>query len=263
MIRLLWLATVQLMLTGCCCFCLPTGSDDRSSETVDLGTAHYPADASPSRTTRHDWRIQRWSPSRHRVGYALSKAESDAAAKALADVTAKMKARRIEDGFVFDRRACGEWNSCLYSTLIADAREPLRPLLKQLLAYGGDDLTPRQQLELVTTFVQEIRYAIPDNVFEVHSPVRMVHDGYGDCDSASLLLYVLLTEMGHDVVILESIAHNHVMMGVAVPSRGTTFTWKGRTYALLETTGAWPIGQVRKDLLTPWDWEVVPIAEPK
>lgn len=70
-----------------------------------------------------------------------------------------------------------------------------------------------------------------------------------------------------DAVLLESQAHRHGAVGIAVPATGTSVTYEGRRYAYGETTArGWPIGRAPPDMLTPpndWTVELVPRETPR
>ena len=120
-------------------------------------------------------------------------------------------------------------------------------------------LNAAQAAALVITFVQDIKYQIPkEEPFGVRPPTLVMKEGHGDCDSKSLLAHMILRELGVDSVLISSTAHKHTMLGVALPSGGTTFTFKSRRYAFVETTAKRaPIGYIDPRLLRPNDWQVV------
>lgn len=263
MMRLVAVTTMLFWTTGCCCICFPSGSSrDRSTHegtSVDLGTARFPDDAPSRRTRVAEWEIPGWTPEDHRVGFALSEAEEEAAHRALQELQREMDVVPTTGRlFRWNTDRCPNWFDCVYPQLLRDSREPLRPLLDRLLAHAGDDLSPQEQLAVVQTFVQQLRYEVPANTLGIRAPVLTAYEASGDCDSGALLLYLFLTEMGYDVVILVSATHKHALLGVAVPTSGTSFRWKGREYALLETAARWPLGNVHPKYLKPWDWQVAP-----
>jgi hypothetical protein len=89
----------------------------------------------------------------------------------------------------------------------------------------------------------------------------VVSEKRGDCDSKALLGHMLMGELGIDSMLISSQVHKHSMLGVALPSGGTTFTYRGRRYAFVECTAEGsPIGHINRELLSPNDWRPVPIA---
>ena len=89
-------------------------------------------------------------------------------------------------------------------------------------------------------------------------PSLVVKERDGDCDSKTLLAHMILRELGIESVLVSSDAHRHTMLGLALPSAGTTFTHRGRRYAFVEMTAKRaPIGYIDPRLLRPNDWHVV------
>jgi hypothetical protein len=106
-------------------------------------------------------------------------------------------------------------------------------------------------------FVQQIPYKIPDDPFGLRPPPLVVTKKSGDCDSKSLLFFMMLTQAGIDAVMVSSKAHAHTMVGVALPVTGSTFRYKDRKYAFAETTAQnAPIGWLPPDVASPNDWRV-------
>jgi hypothetical protein len=92
-------------------------------------------------------------------------------------------------------------------------------------------------------------------------PALVAQRRWGDCDSKSLLAHMILRTLGINSVLISSEAHQHTMLGVALPAPGTSFTWQGRRYAFVELTAKRsPIGHIHPKLLSPNDWRVVEMA---
>ena len=106
---------------------------------------------------------------------------------------------------------------------------------------------------------QQIPYEIPNESFGIIAPPLVLSQNRGDCDSKSLLGRRLLALIGVDSVLLHSVAHHHVMLGVALPIRGDDIPYNGRRYSFVEMTSPWPLGRVSPDYKRPFDWKVVPL----
>lgn len=237
-------------------------SPPRAGE-IDLGVAEHPRGNRDAAVT-HPFSARGVAPSRYRLGYRLS---NESAREALAELHGF--ARRVGHRKIDDHRfhwrpepRCLGGLHCVYEALDAQDGERVRPLAALFLDRArAADLDVAQLAALVVTFVQHIRYEIPqDQPFGVLPPSLVVRDKRGDCDSKALLGHMLLREIGLRSVIVSSQAHAHTMLGVAVPAPGKSFTWRGTKYAFVETTAKHaPIGHIDPKLLRPSDWEVVDV----
>jgi hypothetical protein len=75
--------------------------------------------------------------------------------------------------------------------------------------------------------------------YGVLSPLEMLYQLQGDCDSRTTLLYALLSEMGYKVAILNSDVLRHSILGVQTNEfNGTRYQegWYGNSYLVWETT---------------------------
>jgi hypothetical protein len=92
-------------------------------------------------------------------------------------------------------------------------------------------LSEDEYLELITTFVQSLRYeTLTDNPAKF--PVETVVDGSGDCDDKSLLLAGLLSREGYRVALLSFGTEAHMAVGVAADD----YLYKNTSYTYIETT---------------------------
>lgn len=119
------------------------------------------------------------------------------------------------------------------------------------LAEGFRDLfqkegfSNREKLDFLITFVQNIRYERPGGQLDVLPPLVTLSRRYGDCDTKSLLLYVMLEKFGYDCVILWSQHYKHAMLGIYDGGSGEYKSYDGRKYYFVETTyPGWAVGQL-------------------
>ncbi|MDO8871877.1 MAG: hypothetical protein Q7V05_03990 [Methanoregula sp.] len=92
-------------------------------------------------------------------------------------------------------------------------------------------LSEDEYLELITTFVQSLRYeTLTDNPAKF--PVETVVDGSGDCDDKSLLLAGLLSREGYRVALMSFGPEAHMAVGVAADD----YLYKNTNYTYIETT---------------------------
>ena len=95
----------------------------------------------------------------------------------------------------------------------------------------GHGFSDDEYVELMTTFVQSLRYeTLADN--PVKFPVETVVDGSGDCDDKSLLLAGLLSREGYRVALLSFGPEAHMAVGTA----SENYLYKNTNYTFIETT---------------------------
>lgn len=270
--KTLGLAALSLSISGCCCglfdlndlFTEQDGEPSPETPGVELGTAVYPETTPESQATRYAWQDRRLEPPVYRVGYALSKEEQMAVDRAQNDLVERVNFRD-RGGGTFSwtpPKGCGEHMQCIFEDFVDHSKsdiDPLIALFKKRIKEAG--LGTVDAVELMMTFVQAIPYEVPEGrPFGLLPPALVAARKKGDCDSKALLLHMLLDSIGVDSVLLNSDAHRHSMLGVAVPAQGPKLKHEGREYAYVETTakGA-PIGWISKEMLKPNDWIVVPV----
>jgi prepilin-type processing-associated H-X9-DG protein len=114
------------------------------------------------------------------------------------------------------------------------------------LASGDLGLEPRETVNLVLSFVQNIRY-VEDEVSVTRDeywryPVETLYDRMGDCEDKAFLFASIMEAMGYDAVIL--FFDGHAAAGIACAGvEGTYYDYDGSKYFYCETTASgWPIG---------------------
>lgn len=126
------------------------------------------------------------------------------------------------------------WIADSYRSMVNDpAQEDLYHALTMEFKKVKDSrgLSDDEYLELITTFVQSLRYeTLTDNPAKF--PVETVVDGSGDCDDKSLLLAGLLSREGYRVALLSFGNESHMALGVAADG----FLYKNTNYSYIETT---------------------------
>ncbi|MBI3922438.1 MAG: hypothetical protein HY318_13535 [Armatimonadetes bacterium] len=118
-------------------------------------------------------------------------------------------------------------------------------------------LGERGTAELMLSFVQEIKYRVPPKERRglytggLLTPVEVLAEGYGDCDSKSLLLATLLSA-GTPLKVVLLTGCEHMIVGMEGNPRAgeNAVTFQGRTYLLCEaSSGVWEPGHVDKKIL--------------
>jgi len=123
--------------------------------------------------------------------------------------------------------------------------------------------TQRDLHRVAASLVQCIPYAVPeltrthrsDGVIAnlgIATPIEVLHNYWGDCDSKSLLFAALLEDCAEDQKVIFLRGVDHLFVGVrSVPRRGDHFvTVQGTPYVLIEMTFPWPVGHLPADLWT-------------
>ncbi|MDO9326048.1 MAG: hypothetical protein Q7T80_13950 [Methanoregula sp.] len=126
------------------------------------------------------------------------------------------------------------WVTDSYRSMADDpAQEDMNRILTGVLKKIKADaiLSDDEYLELITTFVQSLRYeTLADNPAKF--PVETVVDGSGDCDDKSLLLAGLLSREGYRVALMSFGPEAHMAVGVAADD----YLYTNTSYTYIETT---------------------------
>lgn len=131
----------------------------------------------------------------------------------------------------------------------------------------------KQFAEFIITSIQDIPYnyikSTPCNGNEdypcvgniklgIYAPVEFGANLKGDCDSRTVLLFVLLSKFNFDVAILNSNQYRHSVLGISLPSRGKYKTYNRKKYYFVETTSkGCPIGYLPKEVSNTRYWNFV------
>ena len=98
------------------------------------------------------------------------------------------------------------------------------------------NLDSHDMASFVLSFVQHIRYKIPDNRLELLAPPQTVDKAYGDCDSKSLLYALIMRKLGYDTVIYVNHRLSHAMAGINTAASGKYMSHQGARYYFAEAT---------------------------
>ncbi len=269
-----FIASAALQLVSCCCCddaCCDVSLFDgvdlepRSLEpTIDLGTHSYPTNHTATQPTEHRFAASRHTPANYRIGYALSPTQALASRESLHIYARTVNYAPIDDHkFVWTPGPeCQGDMRCVLETVAKGDRPRVLRIAEALHKRAKtNNMSALQAAELVVSFVQSIRYEIPKKEpFGILPPALVMSESRGDCDSKALLALMILRELHIDSILISSRAHQHTMLGIALPSSGQSFTYEGRRYAFVECTAKGsPIGHVNRKLLRPNDWRAVSV----
>ncbi|WP_420574672.1 hypothetical protein [Kordia sp.] len=153
-----------------------------------------------------------------------------------------------------------------------------RPLLDHLYASFSKiqqekKMSRKKFAEFIITSIQNIKYnyikstpctgredypCVGNVRLGIFAPAEFSANLKGDCDSRTVLLFVILAKFNYDVAILNSDQYKHSVLGISVPSRGKYKTYNRKKYYFVETTAkGCPIGYLPKDVSTLRYWDFV------
>ncbi len=72
--------------------------------------------------------------------------------------------------------------------------------------------------------------------YGIQNPVSFMQNLKGDCDTRTVMIYSVLKYFDYDVAILNSDFYKHSILGINLPSRGSSKIYNGKRYMLWETT---------------------------
>lgn len=86
----------------------------------------------------------------------------------------------------------------------------------------------------------------------------MLVGGGSDCDSRSMLLTVLLSQMNYKTMLFVSATYSHAIFGIDIPGDGARIAFGGNNYLLGETTAKVDLGLIASDMADTKQW--IPIS---
>ncbi|MBN2353541.1 MAG: hypothetical protein JXD23_13290 [Spirochaetales bacterium] len=97
-------------------------------------------------------------------------------------------------------------------------------------------------------------------VLDYFTPNEVAWYDKGDCDTKSMLLIMILRQLGYDLVLYFSESYQHAMAGINLNAKGTYKTLSGKKYYFIEVTyPGWNIGDLPEEFGDPAQWTVVSI----
>lgn len=130
--------------------------------------------------------------------------------------------------------------------------------------FSEENFDDRDKIYFVITFVQNIRYDRPGGMLDLFPPLGTIAYRFGDCDSKTMLLYVILEKMGVDCAMLWSYNYKHAMLGIRVNGRGNFLVANGKKYYFLETTYPnWEVGVIPPEFNNVQFWFIAEIDAEK
>ena len=178
--------------------------------------------------------------------------------------SALVKATNFKHSLNFSMNTMASYDKIIYSLKENDKKE-LNGLYKLFDSIQSEkNLNKLKFAEMVTTFVQDIPYALilesdcdaklyndkfintylasPNAIcqgyqrFGINTPLEFLVSLKGDCDTRTLLLYTILSKYNYDVSLLSSEQYGHSILGINLPYNGLAYDYFGQRYVLWETT---------------------------
>ena len=173
----------------------------------------------------------------------------------------------------------------IYRRLMTQDREAIHYTADNLLEISKKrKLNRKQTANMIVSCVQNIPYTLihrytcekytssskaarelhdanvcrPESEFGILSPVEFMAELKGDCDTRTVLLFLLLDRMGYKTVILNSENYGHSMLGIDLPFSGKYKRFRGVKYYFWETTAEnWEPGMLPPDMSNTAYWHPV------
>lgn len=154
------------------------------------------------------------------------------------------------------------YNSSWYSMadrVIKNDKSKLNLLYRMLNKIKNQNNYSRGRFaDIIISFVQDIPYALIENSQDIYAPVEFLRKYKGDCDTRTILLYLVLTHYNYDVVILNSGFYEHSIIGINLPTSGSIYKYyNGKRYYAWETTyPGWKRGWIAREMNNMDMWSV-------
>ena len=112
--------------------------------------------------------------------------------------------------------------------------------------------------DVIVSFVQDIPYSLIYNDTGIYAPIEFLKKYTGDCDTRTVLLFILLNAYGYDTVILNSYVYKHSVIGISLPTSGYNYKYSnGKKYYTWETTAkGWRRGNIHSSNSNMYNWEI-------
>lgn len=218
------------------------------------------------RLHQRDWELLDYTSS-FCTGYRSSEEQSN-------------KSRKRRDQISVDAYEYKDLWGKVYRELVREGKGTIDFLIDSLISISVDRNLNRVELaEMVVTFVQDIPYSyilgkdcetyetkgkpcVGNVALGILSPYEFIHTLHGDCDTRSVLIYAILSELGYDPMIVISYQYAHAMLALNVPAAGDHLKHRGNNYYFWETTAkGWPIGMLPPSTGNVKYWEIALVNE--
>jgi hypothetical protein len=182
----------------------------------------------------------------HNASFSIPKDDARSSHENITSFKERARNQSLQEQFV---PVEGEKNTVRfnYEKFIAEDAPRLGGLVESL-KQSSPDPSPRGLAEHALGFVQSIPYSTKfENKAGYLSPIGVLVEGKGDCDSKSSLMASILTQMGirWKLVEVKMKKINHLLVAISVPRSPNDSSFPGQEeYVMAETTNpGWALGQ--------------------
>lgn len=147
-----------------------------------------------------------------------------------------------------------------YKNIFRDAWTRLHSFsfeIKNALTHDRNMPNEQEITAKVLAHVQNFNYVRDHQGADFVDLVTACATSTGDCDSRSLLMSVVLAQLGIKTVLFVSPEYSHAVCGIAISGKGANMRVSNKDYLLAETTAHVPIGQIAADIADPRKWFAV------
>ena len=146
----------------------------------------------------------------------------------------------------------------LYEWMVAKSRAELKGTAAAIekMAIESDRAGAREMLGLFSSFVQNLEFRVPENYRQntkgekvltagVTMPLETLYNGWGDCDTKSVLFASMLANVPKTSVVF-LVSSKHLFVGIpATPRTNDRYIdIRGIPYILTEMTTPWALGRI-------------------
>ncbi len=137
------------------------------------------------------------------------------------------------------------WNR-YYNLIYRDNYSRVKDLSSLIIeSLDLDTYDSNEIVRKLVLFIQNFKFT-RTAVTDITSPLDSLYSFTGDCDSRTLLLTIILHQIGIDAVLLVSTKYKHSAIGINMGGDGARIKFKGKSYLYTELTEVVDIGLVPK-----------------
>ncbi|MGL4986485.1 MAG: hypothetical protein ACRC5H_05020 [Treponemataceae bacterium] len=142
-----------------------------------------------------------------------------------------------------------------YRIIYRDAYKRLEPTGNTLKAYLNQKTSnEKEQIQSLLSWVQVKPYDRNYQGSDFTSLPAILFDVYSDCDSRSLMIALLLQQMGYNTVLFVSPEYSHAVLGVEFAANGAKMMLNDTWFLIGETTAPVNLGLIDSTMADPSKW---------
>jgi hypothetical protein len=223
------------------------------AETWDFGRIYEPPGARDMLSTVHQWSDRGDS---YRVEYGCSTELKEGFQARYAAVVEAWMRKKVEEHGTRPGPVVIPYNSSVPRWVLGQSFPYMDRLGRRIVEVAGqEEWSADEAVEVVIGLVQNIDYRVPDDApMQLSLPPVVLAQGWGDCDSKTMLAVTLLRYLGIEATLLASDLETHAILAIDLPMPGRNVLIRGRKWVLVETTRVWGVGNLGPHGLLAPDW---------